>query len=207
MAVLLRKPGACAPLLETALARAGIPAYFVQGTTRPDPAGRAFLTLVDCALEGLSAKRFAEYLAFGQVPFQTPDAEGYPHAGTPIGGAEDEWTPPGDETLGPAATYPLRQVSTASTEVGERQAGIPVEHDQPAPAADNVRLLEGGLRAPWKWEELLVECAVIGVDAQGGRSAAGRRNDWRVGEPGVAQREGTTRRRGGGEPWWQLNRA
>jgi ATP-dependent helicase/nuclease subunit B len=68
MAVLLRQPGLYRPLLEEALARAEIPAYFAKGTSRPDPAGRAFLALLACADEGLSARRFAEYLSLGQVP-------------------------------------------------------------------------------------------------------------------------------------------
>ncbi|MFN0172690.1 MAG: hypothetical protein ACKV22_40435, partial [Bryobacteraceae bacterium] len=55
IAVLLRQPDAYAPLLEDAFRRAGIPAYFTQGALRPDPAGRALLALIDCALEKLPA--------------------------------------------------------------------------------------------------------------------------------------------------------
>ena len=73
IAVLLRAPEVYAALLQTALDRAGIPAYVARGTARPDPAGRAFLALIDCALEKLSAKRFAEYLSLGQVPSLDPD--------------------------------------------------------------------------------------------------------------------------------------
>src|SRR5204863_1251065 len=68
MAVLLRATDLYGSLLEVALQRAGIPAWFARGTSRPDPSGRAFLALLDCALEGLSARRFAEYLSLGQVP-------------------------------------------------------------------------------------------------------------------------------------------
>jgi ATP-dependent helicase/nuclease subunit B len=68
VAVLLRKPDAYLPLLEDAFRRAGIPGYFTRSTARPDPAGRAFLALLACASEGLSASRFAEYLSLGQVP-------------------------------------------------------------------------------------------------------------------------------------------
>jgi ATP-dependent helicase/nuclease subunit B len=64
MAVLLRASSAYAALLETALARAQIPAYFTRGSRRPDPSGRAFLAILGCAAEGLSARRFAEYLTF-----------------------------------------------------------------------------------------------------------------------------------------------
>ena len=51
-----------------AFARAGIPAFFESGARRPHPAGRAFLALLDCALEDVSASRFAEYLSLGQTP-------------------------------------------------------------------------------------------------------------------------------------------
>src|SRR2546425_8012441 len=68
MAVLLRTPEVYGSLLEVALRRAGISAWFARGTSRPDPSGRAFLALLDCVVEGLSARRFAEYLSLGQVP-------------------------------------------------------------------------------------------------------------------------------------------
>ena len=68
VAILLRNPDAYQPLMEDALRRAGIPAFFTQGSRRPNPAGRAFLALLGCAAEGLSASRFGEYLSLGQVP-------------------------------------------------------------------------------------------------------------------------------------------
>ena len=68
MAIALRAPQHYAGLLEHALERAGVPAYFERGTRRPHPAGRAFLALLACALDNLSARRFAEYLSLGQVP-------------------------------------------------------------------------------------------------------------------------------------------
>ena len=55
-------------VLELLVLWRGTPAWFARGTSRPDPAGRAFLALLDCAVEGLSARRFAEYLSLGQVP-------------------------------------------------------------------------------------------------------------------------------------------
>ena len=51
MAVLVRSPQAYFGLLEHALSRAGIPAWFARGTERPHPAGRAFLALLACASE------------------------------------------------------------------------------------------------------------------------------------------------------------
>jgi len=68
MAVVLRAPHLYVGYLETALRRAGIPAWFAHGTRRPHPAGRALLALLACALENVSARRFAEYLSLGQVP-------------------------------------------------------------------------------------------------------------------------------------------
>ena len=72
IAIVMRAPELYASHLETALRRADIPAYFGRGTRRPDPAGRAMLALLACAVEGLSARRFAEYLSLGQVPALRP---------------------------------------------------------------------------------------------------------------------------------------
>ncbi len=83
VAILLRSPERYQFLVEEALRRAGIPAYFSRGSARPDPAGRAFLALLHCASEQCSASRFAEYLSLGQVP-EHP--------------AEPEWIPPDDDT-------------------------------------------------------------------------------------------------------------
>jgi RecB family exonuclease len=68
MAILMRKPAHYQQVMEEALRRARIPAFFTRGTRRPDPAGRAFLALLHCAREGFPASRFAEYLSLGQVP-------------------------------------------------------------------------------------------------------------------------------------------
>src|SRR5437773_7041909 len=93
MAVLLRAPEVYRSLLEVALRRAGVPAYFARGSARPDPSGRAFLALLDCALEGLSARRFAEYLSLAQVP--ALDATGAPPVDRVV------WAAPDDESLAP----------------------------------------------------------------------------------------------------------
>ena len=86
MAVLLRAPQTYLGVLEHALDRAGIPAWFHRGTRRPDPAGRALLALLACADEELSARRFAEYVSLGQVPLtDASDA--------------DLWSPPADELV------------------------------------------------------------------------------------------------------------
>ncbi len=91
MVVALRSPEFYLPLVEEALRRSGVPAYFSHGTVRPDPAGRAFLALLECASEGLSASRFAEYLSLGQVPELNEE-------GTPPS-REVEWVEPRDQQL------------------------------------------------------------------------------------------------------------
>ena len=68
MAIFVRAPQLYAGLLETALSRAGVPGWYALGTRGPDPAGRAFLALLACAAEQLSARRFSEYLSLAQVP-------------------------------------------------------------------------------------------------------------------------------------------
>ena len=81
VAVLLRYPDDYLPLLEDALRRAMIPAYFTRGALRPDPAGRAFLALLECTAESLSASRFAEYLSLGQVPGAAPEEPAWAASG------------------------------------------------------------------------------------------------------------------------------
>jgi ATP-dependent helicase/nuclease subunit B len=70
MAVLVRSAERHQPLLEEAFARAAIPAWYSRGVRRPDVSGRAFIALLRCAAEDLSAARFAEYLSLGQMPAQ-----------------------------------------------------------------------------------------------------------------------------------------
>lgn len=74
MAVLLPEPAGQASAFQEAFERAGIPAFFDAGARRPHPAGRAFLVLLDCAREGLSATRFAEYLSLGETPAAPADS-------------------------------------------------------------------------------------------------------------------------------------
>ena len=63
IAILLRSPERHLPLVLEALRRAGIPAYCALGSRRPDVEGRSLLALLECAAEGLSASRFAEFLS------------------------------------------------------------------------------------------------------------------------------------------------
>ncbi|MEE2775201.1 MAG: PD-(D/E)XK nuclease family protein [Acidobacteriota bacterium] len=91
MTILLRHPRTYMPLLEDALRRGGVPAYFTRGTRRPDTGGRAFLALLACAAEGLSATRFAEYLSLGETP--PLDEKGAPPR------REVPWVEPADDQL------------------------------------------------------------------------------------------------------------
>lgn len=195
IAVLLRAPELYTSHLETAFRRAEIPAYFARGTRRPDPAGRAFLALLACRSERLSAKRFAEYLSFAQVPDPAPDG-GPPDAG-------DTWVAPKEETLAPkggglqlsifdvpAAPGPsvpsaahVRRAEAGSTATA-RATASPAE----APAVD------GALRAPWKWEKYLVEAAVIGGRDRWKRRLAGFERELGKKRDEVAAEEGESPR-------------
>src|SRR5262249_29498243 len=97
MAVLLRATGTYRAHLEEAFRRAGVPVHFAQGTIVPDPSGRAMLALLACAAEGLSARRFAEYVSLGEVP--DADAEGAPPAALPAG---ERYVAPDEDALSAA---------------------------------------------------------------------------------------------------------
>jgi RecB family exonuclease len=135
MAILLRAPGAYRSHVEEALRRAAIPAWFARGTTRPDPAGRAILALLACATEGLSARRFAEYVSLAQVP----------DPGRKDRGA---WAPPSHELM------PVEPRAEAEPQNGDESSPDAPDPDDPT--------FEGALRAPWRWERLLTDAAVIG---------------------------------------------
>lgn len=140
IAILLRDPEAYLPLVEEALRRAEIPAYFTRGTARPHPSGRAFLALLACAGENYSASRFAEYLSLGEVP-----------------------------ALDPAGAPPLREVPWVEPRgdqlVFKSFLPEPTPEDESIAAADGddeMAVVAGTLQTPWKWEELLVDAAVLG---------------------------------------------
>jgi ATP-dependent helicase/nuclease subunit B len=172
IAVYLRAPEIYSPLLETAFRRGGIPGFFARGTRRPNPAGRAFLALLACKSGGLSAKRFAEYLSFGQVP--TLDAGGGPPAD------RDVWSGPEDDAIGPAAA--------AAASVGQED-----ETGRRPPEAfgdaEDTPAFEGTLRTPWKWEEFLVEAAVIGGRDRWSRRLAGLEGELRLKHEEIASDE------------------
>jgi len=140
MAVFLRTPAQYLGLLEHACARGDVPVYFDRGTRRPDPAGRAFVALLSCAVEGLSAKRFDEYLSLGQVP-----------------------------RVGDARS------AEASRDEGDADPDTQAGPDDTAIDSDDEAVVAGTLRSPWKWEELIVESAVVGGRTRSDGAARWRR--------------------------------
>jgi hypothetical protein len=170
MAVFLRTPRQYLGLLEHACARGGVPAYFDRGTRRPDPAGRAFVALLACACEGLSARRFDEYLSLGQVP-QIPGAGKAGGAGQAGGEAPStEHRAPSPETWPRDGCFRLASMRRRASDDGEG-AGARQAHRSPDP---DEAVVAGTLRSPWKWEELIVESAVVG-----GRSRTDGKGRWR----------------------------
>lgn len=146
MAVLLRSPDEYRAHLEEAFARAEVPAHFARGAVAPDPTGRAFCALLACAAEQLSARRFAEYLSLGEVPDAA--ATGEPPAPMP---RADRWVAPDEELIGEAVADALGAVRA-----------VPVATD----VAPSQPVVDGQLRAPRRWERLLVDAAVIGGRAR-----------------------------------------
>jgi ATP-dependent helicase/nuclease subunit B len=145
MAVLLRSPDEYRPHLQEALTRAEVPTFFARGVIRPDPAGRAFVALLRCAHEGVSARRFAEYLSVAQVP--DADVQGHP---PPMEPAAKRWVAP-DQDFVP-------QTAEAATDTSPS-----AESEESVRSDDTDRPVIGGtLRAPRRWERLIVDAAVIG---------------------------------------------
>jgi ATP-dependent helicase/nuclease subunit B len=158
MAILLRSPERYQPLVEEALRRAGIPAWFSRGVARPNPAGRAFLALLACAGEGCSATRFAEYLSLGQVPplDRVPDPEGW------------ALPPPEDEML---------------QHLYEHDGAAPAPEAEPEfeeAEGDDAAVVGGTLQSPAAWEHLLVDAAVIGGRERWARRLRGLEAEFRV---------------------------
>ena len=183
IAVLVRSPQNYFGLLEHALGRAGIPGWFDRGTRRPHPAGRAFLALIACAAEQLSAARFAEYLSLGQVPSVT-DAD-----------AERHYAWSTDEAFGRSAEIAEDELESEVVESSQ-------------PQGDDPAVFGGTLRAPWRWEKLLTEAAVIGQDAaRWKRRLAGKRRELELQLADVTRQEGAdgARVRGLGQLLEQLD--
>jgi RecB family exonuclease len=165
MAIFLHAPADYTAHLEEAFRRAAIPAFFARSARRPHPAGRALLSLLACAAEQLSARRFAEYLSLAQVPDPAdPNAPG---------AADGAWRPPDDDLLQvsepPAGEPATSPAAAASGDDLDAEA----ERDLTLRDPESVAVISGTLRAPWRWEQLLVEAAVIGGKERWARRLAG----------------------------------
>jgi ATP-dependent helicase/nuclease subunit B len=169
IAVLLRAPQVYASLFETAFGRAGIAAFFARGARRPDPAGRAFLVLLDCALEKLSARRFAEYLSLGQVPALGPEGAPPPARAAFVAPADEDHLLAGTPSAAEVA-WPSR--GSADGAAAGDENGTPAAWPLPEDV-DAAPVVAGTLRAPWRWERLLVDSAVIGGRERWSRRLAG----------------------------------
>ncbi|MBL8909985.1 MAG: PD-(D/E)XK nuclease family protein [Archangium sp.] len=151
IAVFLRSPGAYRAGLEDAFRRAQIPAWFSSGLPHPDPAGRALLALLHCAEERLSARRFSEYLSLSQVP-QLEES------GAPPAASDLFVRPDASESM-----LPL-EPAFAPPKPADEKIG-----DVEAPA------VLGQLRAPRRWERLIIDAAVIGGPDRWRRRLSGLR--------------------------------
>src|SRR4029079_14627694 len=161
MAVFLRTPQQYLGLLEHAAARGGVPVYFDRGTRRPDPAGRAFIALLSCGVDGLSAKRFHEYLSMGQVPRLDLSKPVQPNR--PI--------------------VPRAEIfERSNAEAGEADDPEHAVPEPPLADSDEDAIVAGTLRSPWKWEELIVESSVVG-----GRTRQDGKRRWRRRLDGLAE--------------------
>jgi ATP-dependent helicase/nuclease subunit B len=160
IAILIRSPKHYVGVLEHALSRAKIPAFFDRGIRRPHSAGRAFLSILGCATENFSAKRFAEYLSLAQVPALGIGVEGKP---------TETWVASLDEVFG-----------VLSERAPESFEGENVEGNEPTDADPATAVVAGTLRAPWKWESLLVESAVIGGSKRWARRLDGLAEQYRL---------------------------
>ncbi|MET0591179.1 MAG: PD-(D/E)XK nuclease family protein, partial [Polyangiaceae bacterium] len=203
MAIVLRSTQQYRAHLEEALRRASIPAHFARGTVRPDPTGRAFIALLACAAERLSARKFAEYLSLGEVADAEP--QGQPPPAAP---ATERWFPPDEELLPDAIvrasdaaslgnddddesadarakelearvveaeTRPARPASTPPAAIDPAMAALPLFAKAVVAAPPPTTF--GTLRAPRLWERLLVDAAVIGGRDRWERRLLGLRNE------------------------------
>ncbi len=103
--------------------------------------------MLSCAAEDLSASRFAEYLSLAQVPERGRAA-------------------PSDGFVTPATEL------FAAALASDLEVGPEVPELQP-PDTDPVPVVDGAVRAPWRWEKLMVDAAVIGSRERWERRLAG----------------------------------
>jgi CRISPR/Cas system-associated exonuclease Cas4 (RecB family) len=114
------------------------------------------VALLSCAAEKLSARRFAEYLSLGQVPDANDEGEP-PDPPAPA----ERWVPP-DEELARLSAAPADEPPPPPVHDGGDPQTPATGVTVPPGAAEGPPTISGTLRAPRRWERLLVESAVIG---------------------------------------------
>ncbi|MFK8003344.1 MAG: PD-(D/E)XK nuclease family protein [Polyangiales bacterium] len=159
VAVVVHAPGRYRPHLSEAFRRAEIPLAFGRGTTGPDPSGRAFLSLLDCAARDLSARAFAEYLSFGVVPETVSGAA--PAARDLFVAADEDFY----ADLEAERPDPMEALKKAVAE-------SPFAHDR-------------ALRVPRRFEDFLIDAAVIGSRQRWERRLDGLRRALQLERDGI----------------------
>ena len=162
---LLRSPEAYTAHLEDAFERASIPAYFEKGTKRPDPRDAPSWhswTAPPRSSARRASRSTCRYLRFlGSTPTAAP--------------IPPEELPPGRrDSLDSADTmlwrHPLSQDGSDPAQPLQLELfAEPEKVDEP----ESQTSLAGSLRAPWRWEKLLVDAAVIGSIERWERRLAG----------------------------------
>lgn len=159
VAVVVHAPGRYRPHLSEAFRRAEIPLAFGRGTTGPDPSGRAFLSLLDCAARDLSARAFAEYLSFGVVPETVSGA---------APAARDLFVAADEDLYGDLEAERPDPMEALKKAVAES----PFAHDR-------------ALRVPRRFEDFLIDAAVIGSRQRWERRLGGLRRALQVELDGI----------------------
>jgi RecB family exonuclease len=158
-AILLRNPGRYRALIEDAMRRAQIPTFFTRGTLRPDSAGRAFLALLHCADEGLTASRFAEYLSHEQM--EQPFGWERLLVDAAVVGGKERW----ERRLGGLAAELTGSLGEARTD--EERAKIRRQLERLDNLAEfalpRIEQLSQ-LRAPRRWGEWIDDLGALGDD-------------------------------------------
>ncbi|MBV8091622.1 MAG: PD-(D/E)XK nuclease family protein [Acetobacteraceae bacterium] len=205
IAVLLHAPERYTSHMREALARAGIPAWFARGASLPEPGGRALLALLNCAAERFSARRFAEYLSLAQLPETEPAlqpsnvvaANGQPKA-APRSQADDSCLTPSSlhfpgqallfpESRGgtgtpldrPAAAFGQLSGGFVAAEADYMPVGVEIAAGSGLEADPNPEV-EAAVRAPWRWERLLADAAVVNGRERWEKRLAGLENELRL---------------------------
>ena len=155
MAILLRSPTQYRAHLQEVLRRARIPVNFASGAIQPDPAGRAFLALLSCLDEGLLGTPVR------RVPLPRRDARRH---------TAERASPSrtGKRSVGAARRGALAG-RTGRRDLGRGRGRARRLH--------RWAVVAGTLRTPRRWEQILVDSAVIGGRSRWERRLSGWREE------------------------------